>query len=362
MKNETDYVIEQFTLKDKDFDDFSRLITSAFLEDGAAQEEGASIVFNADTFRMMYGAPSGDRSLFVKAIHKESNEVVGFLGAIPRELKIIDKNYKFVIPSWLCVHSDHQRNGLATALGEKIYSVCRDAGYLGGFSIFEPEQYGKDISRIVVKKEDIIIKRVISMEKFVVRILDAKRLAKVIKVKWYEKQAFKLIQGVPKVKSNNVRNYKKSESNRLFELLMEHVQRNQLSIVPKKEDFEWVLEQPGVMCVVHTNQDDVAEGFILAWEFNLAGFGYHFPCGWLDIVHIHGLTTREAKELANFASFSAKKRGWISLQTPYIPYFDPKPLKKAKFIFYPRTLHLDMMLVEDIDMPEVIESFYFDWR
>ncbi len=108
--------------------------------------------------------------------------------------------------------------------------------------------------------------------------------------------------------------------------------------------------------------EDVAKGFILAWEFNLAGFGYHFPCGWLDIVHIHGLTTREAKELAHFASFSAKKRGWIALQTPYIPYFDPKPLKKAKFIFYPKTLHLDMMLLEDIDFPEKIESFYFDWR
>lgn len=362
MKNESEYIIEQFTLEDKGFDDFSKLITSAFLEDGAAQEEGASIVFNEDTFRMMYGAPSGDRSLFVKAIHKETNEIVGFLGAIPRELKVVDKNYKFVIPSWLCVHSDHQRKGIATALGEKITSICIDAGYVGAFSIFEPEQYGKEISRIVVKKENLIIKRVTSMKNFVIRVLDAKKLAKVVKVKWYEEQAFKFIQGVSKVRSNNIRYFKKSDSDRLFELLMEHVQRNQLSIVPKKEDFEWLLNQPVVLCAVHTTQDDVAEGFILAWEFNLAGFGHHFPCGWLDIVHIHGLTTKEAKKLADFASFSAKKRGWIALQTPFIPYFDPKPLKKAKFIFYPKTLHLDMMLLEDIDFPEEIESFYFDWR
>ncbi len=362
MTIESKYIIEQFTLEDKDFDEFSKLITSAFLEDGAAQAEGASVVFNADTFRMIYGAPSGDRNLFVRAIHKESNEVVGFLGAIPRELKVFDKKYKFVIPSWLCVHSDHQRNGLATALGEKIYSVCLDANYVGAFSIFEPEQYGKDISRIVVKKENLIIKRVTSMKKFVIRVLDAKKLAKVVKVKWYEEQAFKFIQGVPKVRSKYVRNHKKSDSDRLFELLMEHVQKNELSIVPKKEDFEWVLEQPGVICAVHTNQEDIAKGFILAWEFNLAGFGHHFPCGWLDIVHIHGLSNREAKNLAHFASFSAKKRGWIALQTPYIPYFDPTPLKKAKFIFYPKTLHLDMMLLEEVDIPDNIESFYFDWR
>ncbi len=358
----SEYIIEQFTLHDEDFKEFAKLITSSFLSDGAAQEEGATIVFNEDTFRMMFGAPSGNRDLFVKAIHKESNEIVGFLGAIPRELKVIDKNYKFAIPSWLCVHSKHQRKGIATALGEKLFSICRDAKYVGGFSLFEPEQYGKDISRIVAEKENVIIKRLVSIDKFIIRVFDAEKLAKVVKVKWFEKLAFRILQGIPKVKSNHVRNHKKSDADRLFKLLMEHVQRNQLSIVPKKKDFKWVLEQPGVICVVHTDQDDIVQGFILAWEFNLAGFGYHFPCGWLDIVHTHNLVIREAKELAHFLSISSKKRGWIGLQTPYIPYFDPKPLQKAKFIFFPKTLHLDMMLLKEIDFPEVVESFYFDWR
>ncbi|MHA1550783.1 MAG: GNAT family N-acetyltransferase [Candidatus Heimdallarchaeaceae archaeon] len=361
-ENESDYIIEQFTLQEEDFGEFAKLITSSFLSDGAAQEEGATIVFNEDTFRMMFGAPSVNRDLFVKATHKESNEIVGFLGAIPRELKIVDKNYKFGIPCWLCVHSKHQRKGIATALGEKLFSIGIDAKYAGGFSLFEPKQHGKDISRIVAKKENIIIKRVVSVDQFVVRVLNAKKMAKVVKVKWFEKLAFRIFQGIPKVKSTNVRNHKKSDADRLFELLMEHVHRNQLSIVPKKKDFEWVLEQPGVICVVHTNQEDIVNGFFLAWEFNLAGFGYHFPCGWLDIVHIHGLTRKEAKELALFLSLASRNRGWIGLQTPYIPYFDPKPLQKAKFIFFPQTLHLDLMLLEEIDIPEVIESFYFDWR
>ncbi len=122
-ENESDYIIEQFTLQEEDFGEFAKLITSSFLSDGAAQEEGATIVFNEDTFRMMFGAPSVNRDLFVKATHKESNEIVGFLGAIPRELKIVDKNYKFGIPCWLCVHSKHQRKGIATALGEKLFSI-----------------------------------------------------------------------------------------------------------------------------------------------------------------------------------------------------------------------------------------------
>jgi len=359
---ETEYVIEQFTLKDKDFGDFANLITSAFLADGAAQEEGATIVFNENTFRMMFGAPSVDRNLFVKATYKKTNEIVGFLGAIPRELKVVDKKYKFVIPSWLCVHSDHQRNGLATALGEKLFSLCIEAKYQGCFSLFEPKQHGKDVSRIVAENKNITIKRIISTDKFVIRVIDAEKISQVVKIKWFEKLVFKILQKIPNVKSKHVRFHNDSDADRMFDLLMEHVERNQLSIVPNKKDFLWVLGQPNINCTVYTDSNDEVKGFILAWEFNLAGFGLHYPCGWLDMVHIHGLTSKESKKLAHFLSDTSKKRGWIALQTPYIPYFDPKPLKKAKFIFFPQTLSLDMMLVEEIDIPEKVESFYFDWR
>ncbi|MBY9001798.1 MAG: GNAT family N-acetyltransferase [Candidatus Heimdallarchaeota archaeon] len=362
MKMETEYVIEQFTLEDKDFGEFAKLITSAFLADGTAQEEGATIVFSENTFRMMFGAPSVDRNLFVKATYKKTKEIVGFLGAIPRELKIVDEKYKFVMPSWLCVHSDHQRKGLATVMGEKLFSICVEANYQGAFSLFEPKQHGKDVSRVVADIKNIIIKRIISTDKFVIRVIDAEKISQVVKVNWYEKLAFKIIQKIPKVENNHLRLHKKSDADRMFNLLMEHVERNQLSIVPKKKDFLWVLRQPGVNCVVYTNSDDEVKGFILAWEFNLAGFGYHYPCGWLDTVHIHGLTNKEAKKLAQFLSYTSKQRGWIAIQTPYIPYFDSKPLRRAKFILYPQTLSLDMMLVKDIDIPEKVDSFYFDWR
>ena len=338
MKDEskTDYLIEQFTLEEENFNEFAKLITQAFLTDGAAQEYGAVIIFNEDTFRMMFGAPSGDKHLFVKATHKESKELVGFIGAIPRELKIVDKKYKFVIPAWLGVHSEHKRKGIATALGEKIQRICLDAGYEGAFSLFEPEQHGKDISQIVAEKQNLIIKRITTTNRFVVRVYDADKIAKVIKVQWYEKLVFKLIQRISEPNSTLVRLHKKEDVDKLFQLLMEHVERNQLAIVPKRKDFGWILEQPGVICAVHTDEEDIPKGFMLAWEFMLAGFGNHFPCGWLDTVHIHRLSRKEAKDLANFLNITAKSKKWVAIQTPFIPYFDPKPLKQAKFIFFPK--------------------------
>ncbi|MHA1879934.1 MAG: hypothetical protein ACTSYG_06010, partial [Candidatus Heimdallarchaeota archaeon] len=61
VETSENYKIEQFTLEEKDFGRFVELITTAFLADEAAQQEGATIVFNEPTFRIMFGAPSINR-------------------------------------------------------------------------------------------------------------------------------------------------------------------------------------------------------------------------------------------------------------------------------------------------------------
>lgn len=364
MKNikESEYRIEQFVLDVDNFEEFSDTLLSAFLEDAAAQIDGATVAFTSETFKMMYGAPSIDKNLFVRAIYIPTNEVVGFVGAIPRKLKVEDNTYKFAIPSWLCVHSKHQRKGLASAMGKKLFEIGKEADYDGGFSLFEPEQHGMDISQIVSKEVGIPTKRVVKTKKFVVRVFDAEKTANVVKVKWYEKLAFKYLERVKQVKNASVRKAEPRDSEKLYELLMEHVERNQLSIIPEKDDFLWLLKQPIVNCVVHEDENKLINGFMIAWEFNLAGFGNIYPYGWLDTIHIHRLNKKEAKDLANYLSWTSKERGWAGLQTPYIPYFDSKPLQRAKYVFFPKTLMLDMMLLKDIYIPNEVESFYFDWR
>ncbi|MHA1400870.1 MAG: hypothetical protein ACTSQE_11040 [Candidatus Heimdallarchaeaceae archaeon] len=95
---------------------------------------------------------------------------------------------------------------------------------------------------------------------------------------------------------------------------------------------------------------------------NLAGFGNAIPFGWLDIVHIYNLNNKESRDLSVFFTSISKAKGWKGIQTPYIPYFRSKPLKKANFIFFPKKLSLDMLLLKDVPVPEKVESIYFDWR
>lgn len=120
---ESNYEIEQFNLEKENFSFLSKLITGAFLNDSTAQVEGASIAFTEETFNTIFGAPSVDRKLFIRAIFKPTNQIVGFLGSIPRDLNIEGKVYKFAIPAWLSVHSKHQRKGIAKSMGKKHLEI-----------------------------------------------------------------------------------------------------------------------------------------------------------------------------------------------------------------------------------------------
>ena len=357
-----DYLIEQFAIEKESFEEFSKLITQAFLSDETALLEGASIAFSEDTFNIMYGAPSIDKDTFIRAIHKPTGQLVGFLGAIPRKLSIDGKIYKFSVPSWLSVHSKHQKKGLAKGMGNKLFEVGIEKGYDGGFSLHEPEQHGIDVSSAVARDMKIKFQRIVTLNKFVIKAFDVNKTATVVRLRWYEKLVFKLFQKVKTIKSEKIRTFQDKDIPEMFKIIQEQVERNQISIVPELEDLKWMLKNPKVNCVVHEDDEGKVEGFMLAWEFILAGMGNKIPFGWFDMVHIHRLTNKEAGNLAYYLCQKSKERGWYGLQTPYIPYFDMKALKKAKFFFFGKKINLDVFNLTDVEIPENVESFYFDWR
>lgn len=361
-KESDDYIVEQFTIEKEKFDEFAELITEAFVNDENALKEGATVAFSKDTFNIMYGAPSVDPTLFIRVIHKPTGKMVGFLGSIPRNLSIMGKVYKFAIPCWLCVHSEHQRKGLAKRMGKKAYEIGLTTDYDGGFSFHEPEQHGIDVSSSVSKETKLPLQRIVTLTKFVIKAFDVNTVSTVVRLRWYEKLVFKFFQKIKTIDSKQIRVYEEKDIPDMFEIIQEQVKRNQLSIVPELEDFKWMLKNPHVVCVVHEDFDGKVQGFMLAWEFILAGMGNQIPYGWLDMVHIHRLNVKEASNLANYLCQVSKEKGWFGLQTPYIPYFDMKPLKKARFFFFPNEINMDLFNLRGIEIPENIESFYFDWR
>ncbi|HUU78329.1 MAG TPA: GNAT family N-acetyltransferase [candidate division Zixibacteria bacterium] len=357
-----DYIIEQFTLEDSEIDKYAKLITDALLADEAAQEEGATIVFTEQTFKTIFGGPTIDRRLFIRTIFRPTNELVGFLGSIKKDLSIKGKTYNTAIPAWLSVQKAHQRKGIAKAMGIKILEYAKKFGYDGGFAFHEPKQRGIDTSKAVSRETGVPIFRLFSLNQFIVRVYDVEAASKCIKLKWYEKLVFKLFERIGKVKSANIRLYKPEDFDQIFELTMDLVKRTEISIVPIYEDLKWMIGNPNVLCVVHENNEGKIDGYILVWEFTFAGFGNQVPFGWLDTVHTYNLTNNEVKNLANFLSQEAIKKGWKGIQTPYIPYFNAKPFKRANFIFFRKKLGLDLFNITGFEIPEKVNTFYFIWR
>jgi hypothetical protein len=110
------------------------------------------------------------------------------------------------------------------------------------------------------------------------------------------------------------------------------------------------------------DEEHKIKGFLLAWKFNMAGFGHSVDFGWLDCVHTYRLDKKEAIGLVRYFCKSCHDLGWKGIQSPFIPYFDAKPFLKSKFRFFPKKLIIQQFSPEKLDLPLKTESLYFDWR
>jgi GNAT superfamily N-acetyltransferase len=351
------YELEHFTLKSGDFSECTELINQVFTE--SFSSEGGTISFTPQTFEIMFGSPIIRRDLFIRVRHLESDEIVAFVGAIPRMIKFPDGNiYNYGIPAWISVHVDHQGKGLATAMGFEILELGRKLNYDGGILFFEPEHHGKTTA-IKVLGDDL--KQIFLIKRFIARILNVGVVAKTIKLKWYEKLYLRFKTRLNKVTSKSVRILEEGDIPKLYELTKDFEERNEMSIVRAKEDLEWFLKLPYIQTVVHESKDGTPDAFISAWPFKMSGFGNVVDMGWIDLIHLYNLDLAEASNMAAMLCLIAKEQGWSGLQMPLIPYFDPIPFKKSRFILFPKDLEIMGVKLKGHEIPKV-KSIYLDWR
>jgi hypothetical protein len=61
-------------------------------------------------------------------------------------------------------------------------------------------------------------------------------------------------------------------------------------------------------------------------------------------------------------ALEARNRGWAGLQTPLIPYFDPRPFYRARFVPYPKKLVVVLMPFGDAPWTGAATRLHLDWR
>ncbi|HMF32009.1 MAG TPA: hypothetical protein VKK79_11365, partial [Candidatus Lokiarchaeia archaeon] len=248
----------------------------------------------------------------------------------------------------------------------KMLQITMERGYDGGIGTFEPERHGKDAARHVVAMTGIKVQDCPPINKMIVRILNFDLMVKAVRMNGIERLGLKLVQHPPKPMhppNPRIRTFDADQDGeRIYELMADHVSHNQLSFVREHDDFLWYLHQPGVLCVVHENDQHEIDGFLLAWKMMLEGAHGAEPFGWMDNVHFYNLSQEEAVDMCKSICIAARDLGWAGLQMPYLPYFSHKPFRKAGFLLIPRGVFMRLYYYKPVDFPAKITSFYFDWR
>jgi len=355
-----DYAIEPLSLESADLGELADLVSAVFEHHGL--EHGGSIAFDEATFRFLFDSPHADPRLFVRATQRSTGKVVGFLGGIPRRVAVRERELRLGVPAWAAVEPGHQRHGLALAMGMRLLEIAREAGYDGGLAMFEPEAHGIDTARSVARRAGIGFRPLCGVDRFLVRALDVRAASRVVPLSAFERVGLRLLQAAPRVSSPRVRLVQPRDHARLHQLTAELGSRTDLAVLHDREDFQWYLAHPSVACVVHEDETGEVDGFVTAWQMQLAGFGRKQPFGWLDQVVLQRLSRKSAAEVCRALAREALRRGWAGLQSPRIPYFDALPLHLARFVPYPKKLAVVLMLFGDDSWVPDCRRCYLDWR
>ena len=358
---ESDYRIEQFTLNEETEKDVLEVLRKAYLN--VYSDEGGTTEFTYTMFNILFNSPYMPKDLFIRAVHKPSGKVVGFVGGIPRDLYYKGKTYKVGFPSFLAVDPEHRQQRLAFKMVAKLIEVGKERDFEAGVAFFEPEEHGISTGQAIAREMGIPFITLQRIKKFLIRVFDAEKIASVTRLKWYEKLGLKFFEPLKKVRSDSVKKCLPESYEEIYELFKDFTRHTDMSLLRDRDDFVWYLQQPGVNCVAYYGDGGKVRGFATAFEFLLSGFGNSIKFGWIDMVHTYNLTKKEASDLIRYFAITSKEMGWEGLQTPFIPYFDPAPFKKANFLFFPKDLVVALFpLKNNIKIEEPVKTFYFNWR
>jgi GNAT superfamily N-acetyltransferase len=353
-----DYIIETFVFEERHYEETVALLRSAFLEH---RKGGGEIVFLESTLRLMYGSPGQDSRLFVRAIHRRTGEVVGFMGAEPRTLAIGGERFRLCFPGCGAVHAAHRRRGIAARALVAVYELARSLGYDGAIYSFEPQAHGIDVARSLMRDLGYGLHDLFLIEQFLVRVLDVSAAAAVVGMSWPARAALRLLESVPRVDDEQVRELRPDDWRSISARLEERASRSRMALVWQPPEVRWYLGQPGVVGAVHEEGGEI-RGFITAWEMALTGSGRTASFGWVDLVDSEQLSPKATRQLLRFVCGVARQRGWVGLHLPRLPSLDTASFVRAKFVPYPKKLLVTIAPFRPMQVPADVDSFQFSWR
>lgn len=279
-----------------------------------------------------------DKRHFLAAYRGE--EIVSFFANLPHRFHFQGKTYRAVLSCLIVTRKGMLRRGLALNVVEEALRLNRELDY--DFALLYLET-GHRSTQMVKKLQEAgqpleWVKRMHVLG----RVLDMSRVSTSEGLKVWERAAIKVYGAhrQPKPDPNiDVREYRGEDLDVCLALLNQHQERIRLARVWDRDELAWELDYPDVSKTLVYEKEDRVEGLI--------NFLYHDHLGktkerwaWINHVAYPRLTTRERTAFINAFLGYIKDAGCVGALEWTKKYYPMRPLYRARFFPYFRSLNL----------------------
>jgi hypothetical protein len=285
--------------------------------------------------------PLKDKRLCLAAY--QGDEIVSFLANLPRKFSFEGKVHSAVLSCIMVTRKDLLRKGLGLAIIEEGLKMNREMNY--DFALMTLEKGHRSTLMVEkLKKEGHPIQWVKKIS-VVARILDLDRVFSSETLKTWERWALKAIRAdkAPKLKTDlMVREYGDKDLDMCMVILNRYSDYIGLARVWDREELAWELDHADVSKTLVCERNGKVEALI--------NFIYHEHLGkikerwaWINHVAYPELTPRERVDFIHAFLNYIKNKGCIGAVEWTKKYYPMRPLYKARFFPYFRTVNMVSM-------------------
>jgi GNAT superfamily N-acetyltransferase len=262
------------------------------------------------------------------------DEIVSFMGNLPRRYSIEGKIYRGVYTCLLVTRKELLRKGIAQALIDRALELNKEARY--DLSIYALEKGHR--STQLVKKLEATGNPVYWLRRnyVIARIFDLNRVATSEGLKTWERAAIRVIgvQKVPKKKEEvPVRVYRTDDRDRCLDLLNRYAEKISLALIWDKEELGIELDYPDVSQTLVYEKNGRVEGLI--------NFIYHDHLGhtrerwaWINHVAYPALSPSEQRRFIGAFLCYIRDAGCLGAVEWARKYYPMESLYRNRFFPY----------------------------
>lgn len=344
-----DYVIDNREPTEKELDEIIALMNKVwhkiYYDDGI-------YYYTKDVLDLYTKNPYQRPEHYWIAFEKNTRKIIGFALVTPWKVKIYGKGpYNLAYGSLITTDLEYQQQGIGKSIAKEISKCYDKLNFLGAITNFEV--ISKGIKTISKERSDCIIKLRTS-EYAYIRPLNVKGRERLMNMKFYEKIGARLIQGVKPVNDSRIRPVQERDLSQILSLLNEYSEKLNIARVWSEEELRMLLSNPLYRGkVIEINGEIKAILSAIIYPFEVKGVSVKIAC--LEDCNYEHVDMDLQKKLVRAMLYDLKQEDVAVLNDFNIGYRDLTPLRKNRFIKYPRELSSYIILSNKDKMDAVKE-------